>query len=220
MKAMILAAGRGERLRPLTDEVPKPLIEVGGRPLIVHLIDALAAADLGDIVINYSHLGERLVERLGNGVAFGVRIRYSAEPEGALETGGGIYQALPLLGREPFVVVNGDIWTDYPFDRIPQRLSGLAHLVLVDNPVHNRNGDFALAGPRVRTSGTPKLTFSGIGVYTPALFNACKPGRFPLTPVLRKAMESATVTGEHYRGQWVDVGTEERWRELHRQLST
>lgn len=218
MKVMILAAGRGERLRPLTDEAPKPLIEVGGSPIIVYLIRALAQSGLRDIVINYAHLGEQIVERLGDGSKFGVAIRYSPEPGGALETGGGIYKALPLLGSEPFAVVNGDIWTDYPFARLPRRLSGLAHLVLVDNPAHHNAGDFALEGACVAAKGVPKLTFSGIGVYAHALFQDCKPGGFSLVPLLKRAMVSGLVSGEHYAGQWVDVGTSERRRELDERL--
>ncbi len=219
MRVMILAAGRGERMRPLTDRVPKPLVDVGGRALILYLIDALKAGGLHDLVINYAHLGEQLRRRLGDGAELGVHIRYSPETEGALETGGGIHQALPLLGTGPFAVVNGDIWTDYPFARLPQRLAGLAHLVLVDNPLHHKCGDFALEGARVSTDGTPKLTFSGIGVYSPELFRGCKPGKFPLLPLLSDAMRRNLVSGEHYRGQWVDVGTEARRQALQAHLS-
>ncbi len=219
MKAMILAAGRGERLRPLTDACPKPLLEVGDRPLILYLIDALRTAGLSDIVINHAHLGEMLVHYLGDGTAYGVHIRYSPEPPAALETGGGIFQALPLLGEDPFVVVNGDIWTDYPFAALPKAPSGLAHLVLVDNPPHHPAGDFVLQGAKVKAAAGPRLTFSGIGVYRAELFRACVPGRFPLAPLLREAMGRGRVTGEHYHGQWIDIGTEQRWRELHERLS-
>jgi MurNAc alpha-1-phosphate uridylyltransferase len=218
MKAMILAAGRGERMRPLTDETPKPLIEVGGSPVIVHLIQALAKAGLCDIVINYAHLGERIVERLGDGGNLGVNIRYSPETSGALETGGGIYNALPLLDGDPFVVINGDVWTDYPFAHLPRRLSGVAHLVLVDNPPHHIVGDFALQDTRVSAEGSPKLTFSGIGVYARALFQDCRPGKFRLVPLLKRAMHTGLVSGEHYSGGWVDVGTDERRRELDERL--
>lgn len=218
MKAMILAAGRGERLRPLTDHTPKPLLEAGGRPLIAHLIDALARGGLRELVINHAHLGERLVECLGTGGAFGVRIRYSPEPLGALGTGGGVHQALPLLGPGPFAVVNGDIWTDYPFARLPRTLTGLAHLVLVDNPEHNPGGDFAFAVGAVGNEGKPHLTFSGIGVYRAELFDGCRPGSFPLAPLLRAAAGQGRVTGEHYRGEWIDAGTPTRLQMLVRRL--
>jgi MurNAc alpha-1-phosphate uridylyltransferase len=215
---MILAAGRGERMRPLTDSVPKPLVDVGGRALILYLIDALKAGGLLDLVINYAHLGEQLRQRLGDGTDLGVHIRYSPETDGALETGGGIHNALPLLGAGPFAVVNGDIWTDYPFARLPRRLTGLAHLVLVDNPPHHGRGDFMLDGERVTAGGVPKLTFSGIGVYSAELFRGCRPGKFPLLPLLTDAMRRNLVSGEHYRGQWVDVGTEARRQALQARL--
>lgn len=206
-------------MRPLTDRIPKPLVDVGGRALILYLIDALKAGGLQDLVINYAHLGEQLRQYLGNGAELGVRIRYSPETEGALETGGGIHHALPLLGADPFAVVNGDIWTDYPFARLPRRPTGLAHLVLVDNPPHHERGDFALTGARVTGDGAPKLTFSGIGVYRPELFRGCKPGKFPLLPLLSDAMRRSLVSGEHYRGEWVDVGTEARRQALQVRLA-
>lgn len=222
MKAMILAAGRGERMRPLTDTTPKPLLEAGGKPLIVHQITALVAAGYSDIVINHAHLGERLVAALGNGARFGAHIVYSAEPPGALETGGGIFQALDRLGGPAFVVVNGDIWTDYPYARLLREPAGLAHLVLVDNPPHHPAGDFVLrdglVGEGVGEGETPRLTFSGIGVYRPGLFAGCRPGAFPLAPLLRAAMAQGLVSGEHYTGRWVDVGTPARLAELDRQL--
>jgi MurNAc alpha-1-phosphate uridylyltransferase len=207
---MILAAGRGERMRPLTDHTPKPLLPVGERSLIEHLIAALADAGLRDLVINHAHLGEQIVAALGDGDRHGVRITYSAEPEGALETGGGIFRALPLLGDGPFLVVNGDIWTDYPFARLPRQLTALAHLVLVDNPAHHPSGDFGLHGTTVVADSARKFTFSGIGVYSPALFAGCEPGRFPLAPLLRAAMARGAVTGEHHHGVWNDVGTPAR----------
>ncbi len=210
MKAMILAAGRGERMRPLTDHTPKPLLPVGKRSLIEHLMAALADAGFRNLVINHAHLGDKIVAALGDGRNHGVRIAYSPEPEGALETGGGIFKALPLLGEGPFLVVNGDIWTDYPFSRLPRQLTGLAHLVLVDNPTHHPNGDFGLEGTTVVAESARKLTFSGIGIYSPALFASCEPGRFPLAPLLRAAMARGAVTGEHYRGVWSDVGTPAR----------
>jgi MurNAc alpha-1-phosphate uridylyltransferase len=211
---MILAAGRGERMRPLTDHTPKPLLPVGGRSLIEHLISALADGGFRDIVINHAHLGQQIIAAVGDGRRLGVRIAYSAEPEGALETGGGIFQALPLLGDGPFLVVNGDIWTDYAFARVPRQPRALAHLVLVDNPGHHPQGDFGLSGSIVVADSARKLTFSGIGVYSPQLFAGCKPGRFPLAPLLRDAMARGVVSGEHYAGIWSDVGTPERLRAI------
>lgn len=217
MKAMILAAGRGERMRPLTDHTPKPLLEVGGKALIEHLIEALATAGFHELVINTAHLGAQLPARLGDGGRYGVAIEWSPEPEGALETGGGIMQALPRLG-ERFVVANGDIWTDYPFVRLQQVPTALAHLVLVDNPPHHARGDFALSDGQVTAEGRMRLTFSGVGVYHRDLFRGCHPGKFPLAPLLRAAMGEHRVSGEHYRGRWVDIGTPERLQELDRAL--
>lgn len=221
MKAIILAAGRGERMRPLTDHTPKPLLPVAGRPLIVHHLERLRAAGIIDVVINTGHLGEQLPAVLGDGSAWNLHIAWSLEPPAALETGGGIFQALPLLGPEPFIVVNGDIWTDYSFARLLlDAPTGLAHLVLVDNPPHHSGGDFALLDDgQVVEHETPRLTFSGISVLRPALFAGCKPGRFPLGPLLRRAMALGQVSGEHYRGGWRDIGTPERLAELDRQLS-
>jgi len=218
MKAMILAAGRGERMRPLTDRVPKPLLEVAGRPLIQYHIEALREAGFEELVINHAHLGEQIVARLGDGRALGVRIAYSAEPPGALETGGGIRQALPLLGGDAFLVINGDIWTDYPYRQLQRQPEGLAHLVLVDNPEHHLDGDFRLEHGTVAAEGAPRLTFSGIGLYRPELFAQHAPGRFPLAPLLRGAMQAGRVSGEHYRGRWMDIGTAQRLAELDRQL--
>jgi MurNAc alpha-1-phosphate uridylyltransferase len=215
---MILAAGRGERMRPLTDHTPKPLLEAGGRALIEHLIAALASTGFRELVVNTAHLGAQLAARLGDGSRYGVSIEWSPEPEGALETGGGILQALPRLG-ERFVVVNGDIWTDYPFARLRQAPAMLAHLVLVDNPPHHAGGDFALHDGRVAAEGPVRLTFSGIGVYHRDLFRGCQPGKFPLAPLLRTAMGENRVSGEHYRGGWLDIGTPERLQELDRALS-
>lgn len=219
MRAMILAAGRGERLRPLSDRTPKPLVPVAGRPLIVHLIQALARGGLTELVINHAHLGEQLVAQLGAGEALGVSIQYSPEAPAALGTGGGVYQALALLGSGPFAVVNGDIWTDYPFARLPRTVSGLAHLVLVDNPAHKPTGDFALSAGGVRNEGEPRLTFSGVGVYCPEFFADCHPGKFALAPLMRTAAARGQVTGEHYRGEWVDVGTPERLRLLQQRFA-
>lgn len=214
MKAMILAAGRGERMRPLTDNTPKPLLWSGSKRLIEYLIESLAAAGFIDLVINHAYLGGQIEQALGNGGRYGVQIRYSPEGAQGLETGGGIFQALPLLGKEPFLAVNGDIWTDYPFTRVQQAPIGLAHLILVDNPPYSPQGDFALQGKRIAAVGANKLTFSGIGVYRPELFAQCRPGRFPLAPLLREAMPWGWVTGERYRGQWRDIGTPARLQHL------
>jgi len=219
MKAMILAAGRGERMRPLTDHTPKPLLKAGGRTLIEHRIASLAAAGFRDLVINHAHLGAQIEAYLGNGERYGVRIAWSREPDEALETGGGIFQALPWLDGDCFLVVNADIWTDYPFARLARPISGLAHLVLVDNPSQHPQGDFVLRGSRVLAEGTPRLTFSGIGVYHRDLFIGCQAGRFPLAPLLRAAMEDDLVSGEHYTGEWRDIGTPERLADLDRVLS-
>ncbi len=218
MKVMILAAGRGERMRPLSDTVPKPLLEAGGKPLIVHLIERLVRAGMRDLVINHSHLGEQVENYLADGSRYGARIAYSHEAGGGLETGGGIFKALSLIDTDPFVVINGDIWTDFPFDRLPTRFKGLAHLVLVDNPPQHLQGDFSLHDGQVLAEGVPRLTFSGIGVYTQALFAECRPGKFPLAPLLRAAMARGQVSGEHYTGCWRDVGTPQRLKELDQEL--
>jgi MurNAc alpha-1-phosphate uridylyltransferase len=218
--AMLLAAGRGERMRPLTDHTPKPLLEVGGKALIVWHVERLAQAGIRELVVNHAHLGQMIEQALGDGAAWGLRIRYSAEGEGrALETGGGILRALPLLDDRPFLVVNADIWSDIQFDRLVLPPDALAHLVLVDNPPHHPRGDFHLAAGRVHAHGEPRLTFSGVGVYRPALFDGCAPGPFPLAPLLRTAMQAGRVSGEHYRGRWVDVGTPQRLVELDRALA-
>jgi MurNAc alpha-1-phosphate uridylyltransferase len=184
--------------------------------MIERHILALARAGITELVINHAHLGEQLVAALGDGHAYGVGITWSAEPEGALETAGGIFNALPLLGDAPFLVVNADIWTDFPFSGLAEDIDGLAHLVMVDNPVHNPGGDFSLSGGRLARRGPAMLTFSGIGVYRPALFAGCSPGAFPLAPLLRKAMDAEQVSGEHYRGGWFDIGTPERLEAVNR----
>lgn len=203
-------------MRPLTDTIPKPLLRIRGRALIEYIIHGLEQAGLRDIVINHAHLGEKIVAHCGDGTRYGVKITYSAETEGGLETGGGIFRALPLLTSEPFMVVNGDIWTDYPFARLPQQLTGLAHLVLVNNPTHHPEGDFYLRDHTVMADGAPKLTFSGIGVYSRTLFEDCSPGKFPLAPLLRTAMANDAVSGEHYLGVWSDIGTPERLMALNK----
>ena len=210
MIAMILAAGRGERLRPLTDEKPKPLIPIDEHTLIEHQILRLKNAGINEIVINTAYLGHLIESHLGSGKNLGVHIRYSKENQ-ALETGGGIYQALPFLGDEAFIVVNSDIWTDYPYEHLDIETDKDAHLVLVNNPAHHPEGDFHLNNKLLSMqNGGQKLTFSGIGLYHPRLFAHCKPAAFPLAGVLRAAMAQGRVSGEHYTGEWVDVGTHER----------
>ncbi len=222
MKAMILAAGRGERMRPLTDRLPKPLLAVRGQPMIERIISALAAAGIRDLVINHAHLGALIESALGNGSRLGVCIAYSSEGE-ALETAGGIARALPLLGDAPFLTVNGDLLCDFDFSRLNGDILGgdLAHLVLVPNPPHHRNGDFVLADGRLATQGDAALryTFSGIGLYRPELFAGVTAGqKAQLAPLLRAAMDAGRVSGELHRGQWHDVGTPERLAELNAQL--
>ncbi len=209
MKAMILAAGKGERLRPLTLHTPKPLIPVAGVPLIGYHLCALRAAGFQEVVINHAWLGAQIEAALGDGSAWGLQIRYSAETE-PLETGGGIFRALPLLGAEPFLLVNGDVWTDYDFARLRRPLTGLAHLVLVDNPPHHPQGDFGLSAGLVSEAVRPRLTYSGLAIVQPRLFAGCQPGAFRLAPLLCQAMAGAAVSGEYYGGTWVDVGTRER----------
>jgi MurNAc alpha-1-phosphate uridylyltransferase len=224
MKAMILAAGRGERMRPLTDTLPKPLLEAGGMSLIERHVRRLAGAGIRDLVINHAWLGERIESALGDGSRFGVRIRYSPEGE-ALETAGGIARALPLLGDAPFLVVNGDVHCDYDPARarsIAARLDAmplLAWLVLIPNPDHHPSGDFVLEAGRVRdgVAGEARLTFSGIGIYHPRLFDGIT-GRAPLAPLLRRAMGEGRVAGERHDGEWVDVGTPARLAELDARL--
>ncbi len=220
MKAMILAAGRGARLRPLTDTTPKPLLAAGGRPLIHYVIAGLCAAGITELVVNVSHLGRQIEAALGDGRQLGVTIRYSREIV-ALETAGGIAQALPLLGNAPFVVVNADIYTDYEYRRLAAIGAGLspdgvlAHLVLVDNPPHNARGDFGLDHDRVSARDNHALTFSGIGVYHPALFSALRPGDTArLASVLERPIAAGRVSGEHFCGQWMDIGAPERLAEL------
>ena len=210
MKAMILAAGRGERLRPLTDHTPKPLLSVRGKPLIVWHLEALARAGVREAVINLAWLGEQIRATLGNGERYGMSLQYSAEPAGALETGGGIFQALPLLGAGPFVLVNGDIHTDFDFKTLRIAEHSLAQLVLVPNPPQHPRGDFALLGHDLGEQGATRLTYAGIGLYRPQLFAGCAPGRFQLLPLLREAIAAGRLQGELYRGEWSDVGTVER----------
>lgn len=216
MRAMILAAGRGERMRPLTDHTPKPLLQVGGKPLIVWHLERLAKAGFTEFVINHAHLGQQIERALGDGSQWGVRIRYSPE-ETALETAGGIANALPLLGNAPFLVVNGDIFTDIDFARLKNALveERLVHLVLIDNPPQHPQGDFVFEAGALKTVGTHKLTFSGVGVYSPEMFAGIPRGQAArLAPLLVRAIEQGSASAEHHKGIWHDVGTPERLRDL------
>jgi MurNAc alpha-1-phosphate uridylyltransferase len=223
MDALILAAGRGERMRPLTDRTPKPLLAAGGQSLIERHVQALTRAGIKRLVVNHAHLGEQIIAHLGTGRRFGTSIRYSPEPPGALDTGGGIVNALRLLGSDPFLVVNGDIWTDFDFRTLPGEFAGQAWLVLVSNPPHHPGGDFRLHHGLVldlaADQGTP-LTFSGVGLYRRALFADLAPGRFPLAPILRRAIANREVHGLHFTGAWYDVGTPARLETLQRRLAT
>jgi MurNAc alpha-1-phosphate uridylyltransferase len=232
MKALILAAGLGERMRPLTDATPKPLLVAGGKPLIEWHIGKLAAMGIRDVVVNTSWFADQFPQRLGDGSRWNLRLHYSYEGSTPLETGGGICNALALLGDAPFAAVNGDIWTDYDFSSLPREPEGDAHLVLVDNPPQHPIGDFALRDDgRVASDGAAKLTFAGIGVYRRALFDGWRdivgnapgaddvPPRFKLAPLLRAAMVRGAVTGEHHRGRWTDVGTPQRLAQLDGELA-
>ena len=214
MKAMILAAGRGERMRPLTDMIPKPLLPVGGKPLIVHHIDRLREAGFHEIVINLGHLGHLIPKTLGDGSRYGVKLLYSDEQEsGALESLGGIVKALPLLGEEPFLVINGDIYCDYNFD--PNfTLQHLAHLILVPNPPHNKTGDFGLKENLISNVEQNMFTFSGIGYYHPDMFENIREKKAPLAPLLREMADKKAISGELYKGVWHDIGTPQRLKEI------
>lgn len=226
MKALILAAGLGERMRPLTNTTPKPLLNAGGKPLIAWHIEKLAAMGVRDIVVNTSWLAGQFPDVLGDGTHWGVRLHFSYEGPTPLETGGGMWHARTLLGDAPFIAVNGDIWTDFDFATLPREPAGDAHLVLVDNPAHHPSGDFGLHGESVTNHGDAKLTFSGIGVYRNTLFDDWRttigdapgadetPPRFKLAPLLRKAMDAGRASGSHHHGQWTDVGTPERLAQL------
>lgn len=220
---MLLAAGRGERFRPLTDTLPKPLIPVNGEPLIERHLRRLAEAGIHDVVINPGWLGERIEVVLGGGAPFGLGIRYSREGWPALETGGGVLRALPLLGEAPFLLINSDVWCDYPLRRLMGAADALApedlaHLLLVPNPVHHLQGDFGLRDGRVVDTG-PRLTFSGMSVQRPALFAGCRDGAFPILPLWRRALEQGRLAGELYRGRWCDVGTPQRLAALEAELA-
>jgi len=216
VKAMLLAAGRGERLRPLTDSVPKALVEAGGKPLIAWHLERLAAAGCREAVVNVSHLGERIVERIGDGARFGLRVAYSREAE-RLETAGGIAQALHLLGAEPFLLVNADIYCEFDFKALLAMRLGekLAHLLLVPNPGHRPRGDFGFVSGEIKSDGSPRYTYAGIALVSPQLVESVRPGeKAPLAPLLYAAAERGLMTGELYRGLWQDVGTGERLAEL------
>lgn len=217
MKAMILAAGRGERMRPLTDNTPKPLLLVAGKPIIQYTIEQLVSAGFNEIVINIAHLGEQIKQKLGDGNQFNASICYSDEGKTALETAGGIINALPLLGKEPFLVVNGDIANDFPFQTLHGKKIDLAHLVLIPNPPHHPEGDFHLAENHLLSvQNQPTLTYSGIGLYHPELFKHTAPGKTKLAPLLRQAMPTNQVSGEKFSGFWMDIGTAERLQQLNK----
>lgn len=233
MRALIFAAGRGERMRPLTDHLPKPLLAVGGKPLIVHHLEKLAAIGVREVVINTAHLAECFPAQLGDGGQWGLRLHYAHEGAQALETGGGMLNALRWLGDAPFIALNGDVWTDLDFARLAAEPAGLAHLVLVDNPAHNPAGDFVLrTDGQVDEDGGARLTFAGLGSYRPQLLDdwqhilgnapgtADTPPRFKLAPLLRAAMRQGQITGEHHPGTWADIGTPERLAEINQQAIT
>jgi MurNAc alpha-1-phosphate uridylyltransferase len=222
MKAMILAAGRGERLRPLTDALPKALVEAGGKPLIAWHLERLARAGCAHAVVNVSHLGERIVERIGDGASFGLRVSYSREQQ-PLETAGGIALALPQLGADPFLVVNADVYCECDFGRLLRLELGerRAHLVLIPNPPHHPKGDFTLEAGRIGNAAAPRYTYAGISVLSPALVAETRPGeKAQLAPLLRAAAERGLVSGERYDGAWHDVGTAQRLAELKARLAT
>ena len=214
MKAMILAAGRGERMRPLTDHTPKPLLQIAEKPMLEYIIESLVSSGFNDLVINLAHLGQQIKDHLGTGERFNTRIQYSSEGENSLETAGGILHALPLLGTEPFLVVNGDIVTNFPFASLMDKTIDLAYLVLVKNPEHHPQGDFSLKNAIIQNKADKKYTFSGIGIYHPDLFANISPGKTRLAPILRQAMENKRITGELYSGFWADIGTRERLEEI------
>ena len=218
MKVMILAAGRGERMGSLTDSCPKPLLEVAGKPLIEHHILALKAQGFSEFVINVAYLGQQIIDTLGSGQRWGVDIVYSDEGSDALETGGGICNALPLLGDGHFLVVNADVWMDYPFSTLRNQIAKQIHLVLVPNPQHHLSGDFVLSGGDLLNDGAEKHTYSGVGVYHPSLFDESCAGKFPLAPIIRQAIQKQQATGELHDKTWIDVGTPERLADAENQL--
>ncbi len=219
MKAMILAAGRGERLRPLTDSTPKPLLKVGEKSLIEYHLYKLAQAGINEVVINIAWLGQQIQQTLGSGEKYGLSIHYSDEGNQALETAGGIIKALPLLGDEPFIIINSDVFTDYDFKQLVNlKLDGEAHLVMVENPDHNHKGDFALKDNWLKNSGDSLYTYSGIGIYTKQFFAGTPEGVAALAPILKEKIDQKKVSGELYQKAWTDVGTIERLQQLNDQL--
>jgi MurNAc alpha-1-phosphate uridylyltransferase len=212
---MVLAAGRGERLRPITDTLPKPLVPIAGKPLIAYHLEALARARIREVVINLSWLGEKIRTALGDGGRYGVSIAYSEEGPTPLETGGGIHRALGLLGAEPFLVVNADVWTDMDFSRVPAIDDGAdARLMLAPNPPHHPRGDFGLEGDFIVAGEAERFTYTGIGIFRPQLFEGCVPGKFPLLPLLQRALAARRLRGELYRGEWLDIGSPDRLAQL------
>jgi MurNAc alpha-1-phosphate uridylyltransferase len=219
MKAMLLAAGRGERMRPLTDHTPKPLLPVGGKPLICWHLEALARSGIREVVVNLSWLGEQIRSALGDGREFGLTLRYSEEGSPPLETGGGIFKALPLLGPAPFLVVNGDTFTDVDLRALELGPAADARLVMVPNPPQHPGGDFVLRGDLLELGAGPTVTYSGIGIFSPALFTGCAGGQFPLLPLLKRAIAAGRLQGQLHTGQWFDVGTPERLQALNAMLA-
>jgi len=215
---MILAAGRGERMRPLTEKLPKPLLEVGGHRLIEYHLAALAKHGIQDVVINLSWFGERIRETLGDGRSYGLSIRYSEEGPAPLGTGGGLFEALPLLGSDPFLVVNGDVWSDFSLQALRPPQDSLAHLVMVENPEHHPGGDFGIAADGKLHAASGRLTYSGVSVLDPQLFEGCSRGEFPLKPLLERAMAAGRLTGQRHNGAWTDVGTPARLAALDSEL--
>jgi MurNAc alpha-1-phosphate uridylyltransferase len=216
---MILAAGRGERLRPLTDETPKSLVDVGGRSLLERHLDHVRAAGIRTVVINLGWLGDKIIERVGSGRRYGLEVVYSPEGDNILETGGGIFKALPTLGDEPFLVINADIFTDMPVPGVALAEDRLGHLVMVPSPEYRDGGDFDIDDGLIRTTTSQSLTFSGVAIYRPEFFEGCTPGRFPLAPMLRDAADKEQLSGSLYEGQWADVGTPERLAALRAAVS-
>lgn len=216
MKCMLLAAGLGERLRPITDKIPKPLVKIAGKPLIEYHLENLKSAGFKEVVINLSHLGEMIEQHLGDGARFNLQIEYSHEGSKPLETAGGIIHALPLLGNAPFLVLNADIWCDHSLSFASLPKDKLAHIVLIDNPAHNEKGDFVYEFGKVYNSGKHHLTFSGMGIYHPKFFKECTTGKLALAPILRNAIDQELVSAEYFTGKWFDIGTQDRLAETER----
>ncbi len=216
MKAMILAAGKGTRMQPLTKAIPKPLVEIHGKPLIVYHLEALATADITDVIINVSEYSKKIMPTLDDGSDYGINIHYSIE-ETLLDTGGGIVNALPILGDAPFIIINGDVWTDYPMQQLKRQPEKLAHIVMVDNPAHRPQGDFYLHDNHVTSTGENKLTYAGIGIYTPEFFAGCVKEKFSLGPLLHEQVAKQQVTGEYYQDIWQVVDSPAQVQELNQE---